>query len=331
MYKKIWITWERQRRSIELSKELKCDYFELAQSSSEISFLPLRYLYLSAKTLNILLTRRPNVIFAQNPSIILASFLCFLRTLFKYKLIIDRHSNFKLNNLRNKKLKWRLFHFFSKYSVKNCEFTIVTNAHLKNLIDLWGGKGHVLQDKLPQIREPKLIFLPYKKNIAFISSFSEDEPLMEVIEAANLINPNWGIYITGSKQSYMKKNKDLFQNLPSNINLTGFIPETDYYDLIYSADLLIVMTTQEYTLTCGAYEGISLGKAIILSDTKTIKEYFCSGVLYSKPDAQSIAQKIIEGIKKSKELQAQVAILKEQLEIDWMKRFKSLNERISHL
>lgn len=327
--KSVWITWERQRRSVELAKAFGARYHELLRSSDDIPLAPIRYFFLSLKTILIIFRERPEIIFAQNPSIILASLLCKLKKVGKYKLVIDRHSNFKLDNLEDRQLKWRFFHYLSRYSVGIADLTIVTNEYLCRLVNSWHGQGYILQDKLPELKDEKFIKLDGEKNIVFISTFSADEPIEEVINAARKLDNSWVVYITGNYKGY-KRTKDT-EKLPNNLILTGFLPEKEYQSLLSSADLLVVLTMQAHTLNCGAYEGIALGKPLVLSDTEEIRSYFCKGVIYSKPFAESIEKAIRGGIENRKVLTDEVTRLRKELTTDWNQRFESLTELINRL
>lgn len=324
--KSIWITWERQRRSIELANVFNTKLYILESSL----LFALRYSLLSIRTLLILIKDKPKIVFGQNPSIVLAALLCIFKKIFGYKLIIDRHSNFKLSTLDDKKVKWRILHYLSKFSIRKADLTIVTNDFLYNLVNSWGGRSFILQDKLPMLNLGSVIRLNGEKNIVFISTFSGDEPIAEVIEASKKIDHNWVVYITGNYKNYRRKDS-LLNNLPSNIRLTGFLPEKDYQSLLMSADLLMVLTTAEHTLTCGAYEGASLLKPLIVSDTEAMRSYFFKGAVYSKPDSNSISTTIKYAVLNIEMLKKDIIRLKEEISIDWNKRFNRLRAIINEL
>jgi len=75
IHETIWITWEKQRRSIELAKAFaaKLYVFILPEEGFLNSFY--RYCLLSLKTTRTIVRIKPRVVFSQNTSIILASLL----------------------------------------------------------------------------------------------------------------------------------------------------------------------------------------------------------------------------------------------------------------
>jgi glycosyltransferase involved in cell wall biosynthesis len=325
--RKIWITWEVQRRSFELAKILGAKIYVLLEPDVLQGLL--RYTYLSIKTMLVVIKENPNIIFVQNPSMVLASLLSIFRRLFGYKLVVDRHSNFKFHTIQSKEIKWKIFHILSRYTIRKADLTIVTNEYLCDVVHKWGGRGFILQDKLPELILGEKIKLDGKKNIVFISTFSKDEPIAEVIDAAKMLNKDWILYITGKYDNYEKKY--LFHNLPPNIRLTNFLSEKDYQSLLVSADLLVVLTKGNYILNCGAYEAVTLLKPVVLSDTETIKDYFKQGVVFSKCDSPSIANAITKGIMDNDSLRKDISILKEELSRDWGKRFGRLLEIIDEI
>lgn len=326
MEKSIWLTWEDHRRSRELSNALSAKYICLTHPGGRY----IRYSVLAVATLWHLIKERADVVYCQNPSIILNTLLCTLKPFFKYKLICDRHSNFKFITSESRELKWKIFHRLSKYTIKKSDLTIVTNNFLKNYIDNSGGRGFVLQDKLPTLTNGQEIKLLGKKNYVFICSYSADEPVQEVIKAADKLKDEVHVYITGSFKKYNRIN-EIHKNKPDNITLTGFLSEKDYQDLVLSADALIILTSQEHTLTCGAYEAVALGKPMILGDTEAIKNYFSKGALYSDLTVNNLEEKMVLASNSLPIMKKNVISLKAELTSDWNRRFSDLKKTIEIL
>ena len=136
--KSVWITWERQRRSLVMAEHFGARLFMYDKS---FSTRWTRYLFSTYHTTMFLLREKPDVVFGQNPSMILALLLCMLRPLFRYVLVIDRHSNFMLG-VKGRILSKRLFHLISNTTIKWADMTIVTNRFLKELVDTTGGNGY---------------------------------------------------------------------------------------------------------------------------------------------------------------------------------------------
>ena len=316
--KRIWIAWEKQRRSIELSKSFGCDLFFVIESGI------LRYPISVIKTYNIIKRERPNVIFVQNPSMVLAVLsTCLIKVLFKCHVIVDRHSNFLLVKKKRVFLFELLFQFLSYLSIKFADLTIVTNKELYTFIDILGGKVMVLPDKIPQLIPSKEILgLKRKKNILFISSFADDEPIHEMSEAAaEFSDEDIMFYFSGNYKKY-KRIEHISSN--ENIILTGFLSDNDYIDVLHAVDIVIVLTTMKYTLLCGCYEAIAASKVLITSDTPTLKELFDSAVLV-KNQSNEIAKGIRYALMNEKVLKEAIVKMEICLNQKWEEQFQRIN------
>jgi len=278
---RIWISWERQRRTITLSHEFNAKLFIVRNKRSGL----LRYPELVVKTVQIIFRERPKYVFAQNPSVVLAALICFLKKPCQFIAIIDRHTNFKLNHRKSYKLKWLLFRCLSNYSLENADHTIVTNKYLKLLIKNHSRNSAVLPDKIPNLMPSNELFIKsLRSNLTafFICTFADDEPFRKVFAAFKYF-PEICLEVTGDYDRAL--NKSEIEGLPSNVKLLGFVSNQSYIDHLFNCDFTVILTNQEFTLNCGAYESLAARKPMLLSDTKTIRSYFTFGANYTKLDS----------------------------------------------
>jgi len=287
MADKVWISWERQRRTVELSAFFEADLHLIICDGN---FL-VRYLKSSFATILVLLKKRPKIFFVQNPSIVLAALAVVLKSLFGYLLIVDRHTNFKFDKRKSNKAKWKIFWCLSNFTLRYADYTIVTNRPLQKIINHIGGNGLVLQDSFPDMTTDAAYELVCEsdKNAVFVCTYADDEPVDEVIEAFSRLGEGYSLYITGN----WRKKWNSLDDLPSNIIATGFLSEDEYKALMKAVDAVIVFTTNDYTLTCGAYESLSLRKPALLSKKKALISYFGNSCKYC--DEKSV-DSIIEGV-----------------------------------
>ena len=171
---RIWITWENQRRSIVLAEHFGCKLFLLNYSGR------IRYLKSILNTIRIISRMKPEIVFVQNPSMILAALVCFLKNIFNIHVVVDRHTTFRLNKPESKSLRVRIFKLLHKYTIKHADLTIVTNEFLADIVESLDGQSFVLPDKVPSFDKFQKVQLKGRHNFFFISSFSNDEPLEEV-------------------------------------------------------------------------------------------------------------------------------------------------------
>jgi hypothetical protein len=325
MAAKIWISWEKHRRTRELSTCFGAELFEFVDKKHGV----IRYLRCIFRTVAAVSSAGPKVLFVQNPSIVLTFLVVLLKPLFGFFLVVDRHSNLKLGKRHSMSPKWLLFHKISDFTLRAADLTIVTNTFLVDYVEKTGGRGFVLQDKLPLLRTVNMS--SNERVVVFICSYGLDECFVEFLEAASDFT-DVSFYVTGSYMNAVQKGRLKLDKVPNNVTLTGYLGDDQYIALLRSAAVVAVITTQEFTLNCGAYEAVSLGKPMILGDTDTIHSYFYKGAVYVDGTVEDYRRGIKDALSNIDILREEVTALKNELQTAWNIRFNELNEIIeSHL
>ena len=307
MYKtdRIWITWEKQRRNQTLSAELQAELHELLINAPR----PIKYCILLVRTFMLVFRKRPRVLFVQNPSIVLSAFAVILARIFSAKLVVDEH-NAGLFPLEGKS---KTLNKIAQWIVRKSDYVIVTNENLLKYVSQWGGRGLVLPDPLPKFQTHKLQPRNDDKfKVTFVCTWAADEPYMEVIDAAKDLEDSVNIYMTGRYSGKINP-----ESLSKNVILTGFLSDQAYVDLLNSSNAVMVLTTRDDCLNCGAYEAISLGKPVVLSDTAALRAYFRQGTVFVRNDKQSIVQALLQVKAQSEALTADAKALKQILSAEW--------------
>ncbi len=319
--KPIWITWESQRRNREIAKRIGADLYEWDQID-RINNPIRKYTYGLFKTVILLLKVKPNIVFCQNPSIILSLFVCISAKLFPFEAVVDAH-NAGLFPLEGRS---KILMGISKLTQKLAFLTIVTNEALKVRVQKNGGTAFVLPDPIPEFAEiGKTYSLGHSFNTLFICSFAEDEPYENVFEAADILNDSYHIYVTGN---YKKKFDYPPARLAGNITLLGFVPETEFTRFLHSVDITIDLTNRENCLVCGAYESVAAEKPMIISDTKSLRDYFDKGAVYTDNSADSIAQSIKIAKDNYSRLKEEIRVLKTAKQAIWCELLDDLRKAI---
>ena len=135
------LTWFEHRRTKELCAGLDIELLVLATALSG----PLRYLVLGGRTLALLARRRPAVLLAQNPSLILAALATAVRGVLGYRLIVDAHNEAVIPFINRQPWVARL----AQWVIRRADLTIVTNRHLAERVLRLGGKPFTLPDCIP--------------------------------------------------------------------------------------------------------------------------------------------------------------------------------------
>lgn len=288
---RIWIAWESQRRSLNLSRRLRAKTFLCLDEKYGWRRYPLSIL----KTVRELARRRGHIVIVQNPSMVLAALACLLKRRFGYVLAVDRHSNFGFLAGARPGLRRRLSDRLSDFTLRGADLTIVTNAELRAHVERAGGRGFVLPDPFPETELPAPgagVPVPMRerdpgapREILFVSSWAFDEPIAAAIEACRRMQGEVIIRITGRpKPEYSR----LLSDAPGNFVPTGFLDDGEYFSLMARCDAVMAVTSRAATLVCGGYEGAALGKPLILGNSAALKEYFDSGCVYTDGSAADL-------------------------------------------
>ena len=302
--KRLWVTWNTQRRNKTLSKEVGAEMVEFKTNATNF----IRYPYLSVKTISLVLKKKPVVLFAQNPSLVLAALVAILGKIIKIVVVIDAHNA-------------GIFPLEGKSAVLNklalmvnslADIVIVSNENLKNYLVGYGVVSVAIPDPIPKISNRNGSELDKAKfNVVYVCSWSADEPYLEVIQAVDLLDDTYRIYVTGKGGLGDKKHELIDKD---GLILTGFLSEEEYESLLLSCDAVMVLTEREDCLVCGAYEGVAVGKPLIPSDTNALRGYFNSGAVYVQNSAIEISMAIIGVKEQYQQLDSEVKELKWQCE-----------------
>jgi len=311
MKKAIWITWENQIRNRSLAAMLGADLRVISHGGGRLY----RYFHCASETLATVRREKPDVVFCQNPSIVLNYLLLLTRFLFRYTFVTDAHFGGVIAYNGN--------YFFQKaldFCNKSANLVIVTNkAHADHVISI-GGNSLVCEDPLPDLSRYDLNRKTIDKSVFFICSFDIDEPYEAVFDAARmLVVDNYKFYVSGN---YAKVGIDP-NNYPQ-VNFMGFVPERQFYEQLYQSDVVLDLTEHENCLVCGAYEAMAAEKPLVTSDKVCLRQFFDRGTIYTRHDRQSIVEALRETYRDRVRLKAEIK--------EWKaKTIKMQNERKSIL
>src|SRR5262245_51086748 len=85
----VWLAWEKHRRTTEMAKALSLPLICYSDSLPR----PLKYIVNGFRTTTFLLQAKPDVVVVQNPSLVLAWLTVLLKSLIKYRLVLDNHND----------------------------------------------------------------------------------------------------------------------------------------------------------------------------------------------------------------------------------------------
>jgi glycosyltransferase involved in cell wall biosynthesis len=309
----LWIDWGRNVRSHTLSRRLGIALEEICCDGGRLR----RYIRSIRRTVASIHDRRPEVVIATNPSIVLGFLLLFLRKLYDFKLVSDAHHA----GVRAFNEAWLLQRLLDFYNAR-VDLVVVTNeSQARFLSTTLGSRAYVCQDPLPDIpKGPQSRVTPGDRSALLICTFAPDEPYEAVFEAfSGLQEDGFTLFVTGN---YKKATTDL-SRFPW-VRLLGFVPTEEYHGYLLSASVVLDLTTNEDCLVCGAYEALSAGRPLIVSRKAALEEYFGDAVVLTDNTSEAIRESVLSAFAYREELVRRAQ--------DWVARNNLyMDERIASL
>ena len=277
----LWIDWGRHLRSKTLCGRLGGSLEEICSDGGRLW----RYVRSVRRTIVMVQDKRPGVVIATNPSIVLGFLLLFLRWSYGFKLVSDAH----YAGVRAFNEAWLLQRLLDFYNAR-VDLVVVTNESQARFLTSLGTRAYVCQDPLPDI--PKTLqssVTPGDRSALLICSFLPDEPYEAAFEAfASLQEDGFTLFVSGN----FKKAKTDLSRFPW-VRPLGFLPTDRYYEYLVSVSVVIDLTTMEDCLVCGAYEALAATKPLIVSRTVALSEYFGDAVVLTDNTPDAIRESVL--------------------------------------
>ena len=312
----VWGPPSHGPRSQVFASELGIKELHFIYSTTKRGFLSalVKYPYQALKTFSVLFSKGPKLVIVQSPPslAVLCAYLYCLVTGRKY--VIDAHSA-AFSQL------WMRPLWLTKHLARKAVTTLVTNTHFQQMIRGWGAHSFVLHD-IPTVflRAEEGYPLDGKFNVVVINTFSPDEPLDQIIDAAAHI-PEVHFYVTGRKKN---ANSDLISKAAANIHFTDFLPNVIYYALLESAQAIMCLTTRDHTMQRGACEALWMGKPIITSDWALLREYFRNGTIHVDNSSAAIVRAVREMGNNHAQYKQGILELQSARQREWQEKIEAL-------
>ncbi len=307
---RVWISWEIQRRNRSLSQKFGARLYEINVRHNRV----VRYVISIVRTILALREESPVLIFAQNPSVVLAWLCVIYGKLCQILVVVDAHNA----GIYPQHGKWKWLNRIAAKMIRIADYTMVTNQSLAEYVAQQGGRPLVLPDPIPTFEFSGSVIdrdkLKGKFNVLFVCTFAVDEPYLEVIKAASLLDQDVYVYITGDSKG---KEKEYRARIPENIIFTGYLPEEDYVQMLFSVDVIVDLTTRQDCLVCGAYEAVAAGTPLIVSDSEALRRQFSIGALFTDNTSEDLARQITTAILSKEVFAQQMRDLKVKLISEW--------------
>jgi glycosyltransferase involved in cell wall biosynthesis len=247
---------------------------------------PFKYASMLGKTSWLLLTLRPPVVFVQSPPTFAAMTVCAYAAITGARFVVDAHSA-AMSPI------WMRPIWLSRLVARRAAATIVTNEHFARRFRVWGATALVIPDIPTDFRTARPSPLAATFNVMVVCSFAPDEPLTEIVRSAREL-PGVDFHVTGDPKRDPERLPD---DLPTNVHLTGFLPDPQYYALMASCQAVLSLTTRDHTMQRGACEALWVGTPIVTSNWPVLREYFTAGTVHVGGTAGEIRDGISEMVR----------------------------------
>lgn len=316
MKKIVFIVWARyHRRSELLAQHLGATIHYIYHGRrGQLSQAPVRYLVQAWRTWRVLCRERPDVIFIQNPPIFAVVVAALYALCYGARYAIDSHTAAFISS------KWRWSVGLHRRLSGGALVTIVHNKSQEKIVNRWGCRYYVLDDPVGNYPTTESFSFDGQFNAVVVSSFDSDEPLDVVFEAAAEL-PTVTFYVTGD---YSHAASTLLRKKPDNCRLTGYIPYQQYVGLLRGADVALDLVTNSHTLLCGAFEAVSVGTPLIVSDWPVLRDCFPIGTVHIPNTKEGVREGVRRAQREQAQLRRDILLLREQHHVKWMHKFTEL-------
>ena len=151
-------------------------------------------------------------------------------------------------------------------------------------------------------------------------SFSSDEPIEELLDAARLLGAGT-IFMTGRASNASANGHDI-SSVPANVVMTGYLDLDDFNALLRHCDVVLALTKVEGIQLSVCNEALGFGKAMVASDTKLLRAMFGeAAVMVRSADPAAIASGIAEAYRQMEKYSSASVQLAKRRRADWVGKY----------
>lgn len=229
---------------------------------------PLRYLWAFTAMTAVLLVRRPRIVVVTNPPIFAAVQAVLYGKISGADVVLDSHPGaFGLRERR-----WRIFVGLHRRLVPHASAVLVTTDSLRERVDAWDGRGVVMHEAPPPWVGDVLSEVKSRDEsplVLFPTIFDPDEPV-ELMRRLAEVTPHVQFRMTGA----LDRAPDGFADtLPSNLQLTGWLEQSEFRRLLAASDVVVVLTTDDQSVPRSAMEAIFAETPVVVTDTDATRKH----------------------------------------------------------
>jgi glycosyltransferase involved in cell wall biosynthesis len=139
--------------------------------------------------------------------------------------------------------------------------------------------------------------------------------------------PDVTFLITGSKRK--AESLGFLRDVPPNVRFTDYLELEEFERLLADAAVVMGLTSEEGVQLSVANEALGADKALVLSDTRILREMFGAAALFAKNTPEDWAARLHEALARRAELEARSAALKTRRIEDWRAPAEAVARRLA--
>jgi glycosyltransferase involved in cell wall biosynthesis len=275
---------------------------------------PFKYASQTFKTVRLLAARRPRLVLVQSPPTFAVMTAWLYTAITGASFVVDAHSAAMLSAY------WTRPRWLYRLIARAALATIVTNEHFAGRIRRSGGRALVIRDIPTRFPTGDRFPVADAYNVMVVNTFADDEPLAEVIEAADGLNDVM-FHVTGDPR---RRGARIPDRVPPNVRFTGFLPDEEYYALMASSQAVMCLTTRDHTMQRGACEALWMGKPIVTSRWPLLEHYFRAGTVHVANTSDGIRNGVREVVRRLPEYREEIRRLQAEHRHAWERSVGSL-------
>jgi hypothetical protein len=244
---------------------------------------PLRYLFLSLRTFQVLRRQRPTGVFAQNPPIFCPLAIIAAKRMMDFNLIVDHHAVWSVKSIRTPILS-NLIAWLERFVVRRADANTTPNNNWTRQFQRMGAKNaftyHDFLDKKPRPgtnSSSVLNRLPPHRFLVIAAHGGHPEELLEEEVAAVQGLPDYVLVITGRREKIGQRLAGM--NPSGNVVYAGYIAQEDYEALKRCADVALSLSVEPNTVPHAIYEFLSYRVPTIVLKDDLLRSIFDGGII----------------------------------------------------
>lgn len=318
-----YISWaESCSRSDHTARELggRSHMVYAGRFGSRAATIVLKYLVQWRRTLRILQTERPDVVFVMTPPVFAALPAFWYAWRSGARVALDAHSAAFLHP------RWRYWQRLQQRLCRQAITTLVHNPHIEAMVQRSGAHATLVRDVPITFAGITPFERPGAFTVACVCSYNADEPVQAMFEAARR-SPDIKFYFTGNPRHIGSRYR---ADLPSNVTLTGFLSTAAYGGLLQGADVVLALTTRDHTMLRAAYEAIYQGTPVIVSNWGLLRDSFDDGAIHVDNSVDQIVEAVHQARTQLAALRAGAERLRVRKQRAWDGTLRAILSRVDY-